>query len=126
MTAGNARRTLEATSPREDDRDAEPEPPTVGDDTPMGPNVDLDRKDTRRADGARFTGTVAALIVEQIRQSARMLPRPDLSGPQRPDLLPLPEVLGQLAADLRQLRPRGRLAAALRQLANAIERSKVQ
>ena len=104
----------------------EPESPTVGGDTPMGPDVDLDRKATRLADGARLTGVVGGLIVEQIRQTARMLPRPDLSGPQRPDLMPLPEVLGQLAADLRELRPRGRLAAALRQLANAIERSKVQ
>jgi hypothetical protein len=104
----------------------EPEPPTVGDDTPTGPDADLDRKDTRLADGARLTGTVAGMIVEQIRQTARLLPRPDLSGPQRPDLMPLPGVFGQLAADLRELRPRGRLAAALRQLANAIERTKVQ
>ncbi len=104
----------------------EPESPPVGDDTPMGPDVDVDRKDTRLADGARLTGAVAGLIVEQIRQAARVLPRPELSGPQRPDLMPLPEVFGQLAADLRELRPRGRLAAALRQLANAIERSKVQ
>ena len=104
----------------------EPESPTVGGDTPMGPDVDLDRKATRLADGARLTGVVGGLIVEQIRQTARMLPRPDLSGPQRPGLMPLPEVFGQLAADLRELRPRGRLAAALRQLADAIERSKVQ
>jgi hypothetical protein len=105
---------------------AEPESPSVGDDTPMGPDVDLDRKDTGLAGGARLTGTVAGLIVEQIRQTARMLPRPDLSGPQRPDLMPLPEVFGQLAADLRELRPRGRLAATLRQLANAIERTKAR
>lgn len=38
----------------------------------------------------------------------------------------MPEVFDQLAADLRELRPRGRLAAALRQLASAIERTKVQ
>ena len=85
----------------------EPEPPTVGDGTPMGPDADLDRKDTRLADGARLTGTVAGMIVEQIRQTARLLPRPDLSGPQRPDLMPLPGVFGQLAADLRELRPGG-------------------
>ena len=104
----------------------EPEPPTVGDDTPMSPDVDPDGKDNRLADGARLTGTVAGLIVEQIRQTARMLPRPDLSGPQRPDLMPLPELFGQLTADLRELRPRDRLAATLRQLANAIERTKAQ
>jgi hypothetical protein len=92
----------------------------------MGPDADLDGKVTRLADGARLTGTVAGMIVEQIRQTARSLPRPDLSGPEGPALMPLPVVLGQLAADLRELRPRGRLAAALRQLANAIEHSKVQ
>ena len=103
-----------------------PHSPAVGDDFPMGPDVDLDRKDTRLADGARLTGAVAGLIVEQIRQAARLLPRPELRGPQQPDLMPLPQVFGQLAADLRELRPRGGLAAALRQLANAIEHSKVQ
>jgi len=104
----------------------EPEPPRIGDDPPIGPDVDLGSKDTRLADGARLTGTVAGLIVEQIRQTARLLPRPGLSGPQRPDLRPLPEVFGQLAADLQELRPRDRLAAALRQLANAIEHTKLQ
>jgi hypothetical protein len=104
----------------------EPEPPRIGDDTPTGPDADLDSKGTRLADGARLTGTVAGLIVDQIRQTARLLPRPELRGPQRPDLMPLPELFGQLATDLRELRPRGRLAAALRQLANKIERTKPQ
>jgi hypothetical protein len=100
----------------------EPEPPTVGDTPPTGPDLESNRL----ANGARLTGTVAGLIVEQIRQTARLLPRPDLSGPPRPDLVPLPELFGQLAADLRELRPRRRLAAALRQLADAVERAKPQ
>ncbi|MGO9161017.1 MAG: hypothetical protein ACLP7J_09945 [Streptosporangiaceae bacterium] len=87
---------------------------------------DLDRRYTRLADGARLTGTIAGLIVKQIRQAARSLPRPDVSSPQRPDLRPLSQLCGQLAADLRELRPRDRLAATLRQLANAIERTKRQ
>ena len=101
----------------------EPEPPRIGDDTPLGAD---DSEDTRLANGARLTGTVAGMIVEQIRQTARLLPRPGLGDPQRAELMPLPELLGQLAADLRELRPRGRLAAALRQLANTIERTKPQ
>lgn len=48
---------------------------------------DLDRKDTRLADGARLTGTVTGMIVEQIRQTAKLLPRPDVGGPQRPELM---------------------------------------
>jgi len=74
----------------------------------------------------RTRGTIVGLIVKQIRQAARSLPRPAVSGPQRPDLRPLSELCGQLAADLRELRPRDRLAATLRQLANAIERTKRQ
>lgn len=101
----------------------DPEPPRTGDDPPVGPDAGLDN-DTRLANGARLTGTVAGMIVEQVRQTARLLPRPGHSGPQRPDLVPLPQLLGQLAADLRELRPRGRLAAALRQLANTVERTK--
>lgn len=104
----------------------EPEPPTVGDDTPMSPDVDPDGKDNRLADGARLTGTIAGLIVKQIRQGARSLPRLAVSDPQRPDLRPLSELCGQLAADMRELRPRDRLAETLRQLANAIERTKRQ
>lgn len=104
----------------------EPEPPRIGEDTPLGADANSDSEDTRLANGARLTGTVAGMIVEQIRQTARLLPRPGLSDPQRPELMPLPELLGQLAADLREVRPRGRLAAALRQLANTIERTKPQ
>src|SRR5450755_3902156 len=122
MTAGNARRTLEASvsetasrrtadeiRPRRNGRPSgalsmscrpapgrvilmtEPEPPRIGDDTTIGPDADPGGKGTRLADGARLTGTVAGMIVDQIRQTARLLPRPDLGGPRRPDLMPLPE-----------------------------------
>jgi hypothetical protein len=103
----------------------DPEQPRVGDDTLVGPGGDLDREDSRLAHEPRLTGAVAGLIVEQIRQAAGRLPRPDLSGAQRPELMPLPELLGGLVADLRELRPRDRLAEGLRQLADAIERTKV-
>jgi hypothetical protein len=103
----------------------DPEPPREGDDTLAGPDGDLEREDPRRAPEARLTGAVAGMIVEQIRQAAGRLPRPGLNGAQRPDLMPLPELLGELVADLRELRPRNRLAEGLRQLADAIERTKV-
>jgi hypothetical protein len=103
----------------------DPEPPRVGDDTLVGPDGDLDGEDPRRAPEARLSGAVAGMIVEQIRQAAGRLPRPDSGGAQRPELMPLPELLGALVADLRELRPRDRLAEGLRQLADAIERTKV-
>ena len=74
----------------------DPEPPRPGDGTPDDPDGHRGREDAQLSHGARLTGTVAGLLAEQIRQTA----------------------------DLRELRPRERLAAALRQLAGAVERTK--
>jgi len=52
-------------------------PPRITDDTPIGPDVDLDREDVRLADGTRLTGEVADGIVQELRRSAG---RPSLSG----------------------------------------------
>jgi len=52
-------------------------PPRITDDTPIGPDVDLDREDIRLADGTRLTGEVADGIVQELRRSAG---RPSLSG----------------------------------------------
>jgi hypothetical protein len=103
----------------------DPEPSRVGDDTQVDPDRDLDREDLQLAHEPGVTGAVAGMIVEQIRQAAGRLPRPDLSGAQRPDLMPLPELLDALVADLRELKLRDRLADGLRQIADAIERTKV-
>jgi hypothetical protein len=103
----------------------DPEPPRVGDDTQVDPDGDLDKEDLRLGHEPRYTGAVAGMLVEQIRQAAGRLPRPDLSGTQRPDLMPLPELLDALVADLRELKLRERLADGLRQIADAIERTKV-
>ena len=86
----------------------DPEPPRAGDDALASPDGDPGRKNARLPDGARLSGAVGGLLAEQIRQVAGRLPRPDLSGAPRPEL-----------------RPRDRLAAGLRQLADAIERTKV-
>ena len=102
----------------------DPEPPRRGHATPAAADGEPGRKGTRMSDGAKLTGTVAGLLVDQIRQTAGRLPRPDFSGAQRPELMPLPEVLSELVSDLRELRPRDRLAAALRQLAGAVEHTR--
>jgi len=52
-------------------------PPLVTDQTPVGPDVDLDRDDIRLPDGTRLTPSLADRIVEQVRQGAG---RPSLSG----------------------------------------------
>ncbi len=102
----------------------DPEPPRQGHATPTAPNGEPARKGARMSDGAKLTGTMAGLLVDQIRQTAGRLPRPDFSGAPRPELMPLPELLGELVADLREIRPRDRLAASLRQLARAIEHTR--
>jgi len=52
-------------------------PPTITAETPIGPDVDLEREDVRLADGTRLTPQVAETIVEEIRRSGG---RPSLSG----------------------------------------------
>jgi hypothetical protein len=54
----------------------EPQPPRITPDTPIGPDVDLDRDDVRLADGTRLTQEVADRIVAQARRGGR----PSLSG----------------------------------------------
>src|ERR1017187_1461267 len=84
----------------------DPEPSRVGDDTLVGPDGDLDGEDPRLAQGPRLTGAVAGLIVEQIRQAAGRLPRPDLSGAQPTELMPRPEHRGEPVAELQEPEPR--------------------
>jgi len=52
-------------------------PPKVTTDTPIGPDVDLEREDVRLADGTRLTDEVAAEIAESV---LRSVGRPSLSG----------------------------------------------
>ncbi|MGH3277015.1 MAG: hypothetical protein ACRDNZ_22145 [Streptosporangiaceae bacterium] len=53
------------------------QPPRTTPDTPIGPDVDLDRDDIRLADGTRLTQQVAEQIAEQVRRAPG---RPSLSG----------------------------------------------
>ena len=56
----------------------ERQPPQVSDDSPIGPDVDLERDDIRLADGTRLTPDIAAGIAEDVRRAAG---RPSLAGP---------------------------------------------
>ena len=52
-------------------------PPTVTSDSPIGPDVDLDKDDVRLPDGTQLTGQRAAEIVEEVRGRGG---RPSLTG----------------------------------------------
>jgi hypothetical protein len=56
----------------------ERQPPRVSDDSPIGPDVDLERDDIRLADGTRLTPGIAAGIAGDVRRAAG---RPSLTGP---------------------------------------------
>ena len=51
--------------------------PAVTPDSPIGPDVDLDRDDVRLADGTRLTEQKAADIVDEVRRRGG---RPSLTG----------------------------------------------
>ena len=55
----------------------ERQPPRVSDDSPIGPDVDLERDDIRLADGTRLTPDIAAGIAEDVRRAAII----DWTGP---------------------------------------------
>lgn len=52
-------------------------PPRITSDTPIGPDIDLEREELRLADGSRLTQEVAGGIVDKVRRSSG---RPSLSG----------------------------------------------
>jgi hypothetical protein len=58
----------------------ERQPPRVSDDSPIGPDVDLERDDIRLADGTRLTPDIAAGIAEDVRRAAGR-PIIDRTGP---------------------------------------------
>jgi hypothetical protein len=70
------------------------QPPHINRDTPLGPDVDLDKEDVRLADGTRLTTEAAAGIVEDARRAAG---RPSLTGPGKHS----PQVSARVPAELR-------------------------
>lgn len=72
-----------------------PTPPPITADTPIGPDVDLDRDDIRLADGTRLTRARAEQIVRQARHAGG---RPSLSGkPSRS-----PQIAFRVPAEIRE------------------------
>lgn len=100
-------------------------PPRVTPGTPIGPGVDRDRDDVKLFDGIRLTETIIGHIADQARHTtkAAMAGRV-VSGDGEPgvlDLTPLRDLLSELMEELRQVRPRDRIARALRQVADIID-----
>jgi predicted HicB family RNase H-like nuclease len=69
-------------------------PARVTSDTPIGPDVDLDRDDIRLADGSRLTQDIADSVVEHAR---RVAGRPSLSGNAEAS----PQIAFRVAPDVR-------------------------
>ncbi|HEX9539297.1 MAG TPA: hypothetical protein VGA04_14110 [Streptosporangiaceae bacterium] len=100
-------------------------PPRVTPDTPIGPDVDLNRDDVGLADGTRLTDTIVGHIADQARRTANAAKAGRVVNsdgePGVLDLTPLRELLSELVEELRKLRPRDRIASALRQAADIID-----
>lgn len=93
--------------------------------TPTAPDADLSRGDAGLAGEARLAGTVVGRLTDQARQTASAAKaRRMVNGGGEPgmlDLTPLRELLSELVAELGKLRPRDRMARALRQAADIID-----
>lgn len=91
---------------------ADRKPPVITTDTPIGPDVDLDREDVRLPGGARLTSARAAAIVKEVRHATGR-PRRLVVG-FRYRSRPLHELL-------RDRHVRTTVAGALRRMADTIE-----
>ena len=99
-------------------------PRRVSPDTPAGPDADLNR-DVSTADATRLTETVVGHLTDQARRTAnaaraRRVVNKD-GEPGVLDLTPLRELLSELVEELQKVRPRERIASALRQAADIID-----
>jgi hypothetical protein len=100
-------------------------PPRDTPDPPNGSEVDLSRDDVSLADGTRLTGTIVGHIADQARRTASAAKAGRVVNsdgePGVLDLTPLRELLSELVEELGKLRPRDRIASALRQAADIID-----
>ena len=100
-------------------------PPPVTPDTPTGPDVDLNRDDVSLAGGMRLTGTIVGHLTDQARRTAKAARAGRVANvggePGVLDLTPLRQLVPELAEELRKVRPRERIARALRQAADIID-----
>lgn len=104
---------------------SEEPPPAATPGTPAEPGGDQSRSDVRLDGETRFADAVVGRLTDQARQtaSAAKARRVVNSGgePGVLDLGPLRELLSQLVAEFAKLRPRDRVARALRQAADVID-----
>lgn len=104
---------------------SEEPPPAVTPGTPAGPDPDLSRGTVRLADGTRFADAIVGRLADQARRTASAAKARrivnDGGEPGMLDLTPLRELLSELVAELAKLRPRDRIARALRQAADVID-----
>ena len=100
-------------------------PPSGTPDTPGSSGVNPNHQDVRPADATRITETIVGRITEQARSTANAAKAGRLTnGEDEPgvlDVTPLRELLTELVQELRRLRPRDRIAWALRQAADIID-----
>ena len=92
--------------------------PSATPDTPAGQGVSL-------AEGTRLSGIVVGHLTDQARRTAKAARAGRVTNaggePGVLDLTPLRELLPELAEELRKVRPRERIARALRQAADIID-----
>ena len=107
----------------------DPQPGAAGDaqpgaapDTPVSPGAG---RDVAVAEGPRLSGLVAGRLADQARrtaQAARARRVASTGGePGVLDVTPLRELVAELADELQRVRPRERIARALRQAADVID-----
>jgi hypothetical protein len=96
--------------------------PGAAPDTSAGPDGG---RDVSLAGGTRLTGIVAGRIADQARRTAKAARAGRVANaggePGVLDLTPLRELVPELAEELRKVRPRERVARALRQAADIID-----
>jgi hypothetical protein len=96
--------------------------PGAAPDTPVSPGTS---RDVAVAEGTRLSGLVAGRLADQARrtaQAARARRVANTGGePGVLDLTPLRELVSELTEELQRVRPRERIARALRQAADIID-----
>ena len=96
--------------------------PTATPDTPAGPDVG---QDVSLPQGTRLTDIVVGRVTDQARRTAKAARAGRVANvggePGVLDLTPLRELIPELAEELRRVRPRERIARALRQAADIID-----
>jgi hypothetical protein len=99
----------------------DPQPGAVPD-TPAGPDVG---QDVRLAEGTRLGDIVVGRFADQARRTAKAARAGRVANaggePGVLDLTPLRELVPELVEELRKVRPRERIARALRQAADIID-----